>query len=248
MGRLDDKVAIVTGASRGIGRGIALLMAQEGAKVTINYRSSEAQARELADEINGFGGTCMLLQADVGEAQEARDMVRRVVEQWGRVDILVNNAGITKDRTLRKMADEDWDKVIKANLGSVFYCTSAAMPIMVNQNFGRIINISSMNGQIGAVGQANYSASKGGIIAFTRTAALELARFNITVNTIAPGWTLTDMFAGVPDNIQDQIKGKIPLGRFGDVSDIAKAAVFLAADADYITGAQINVNGGAFMQ
>lgn len=248
MGRLNDRVAIVTGASRGIGRGIALEMAREGAKVVINYRSSEAQARELADEIAAFEGDSMLVQADVGNSQEARDMVRRVFEQWGRIDVLVNNAGITSDKTLKKMGDEDWQKVINANLGSVFYCTSAVMPIMVNQNFGRIINISSMNGQVGQVGQANYSASKGGIIAFTRTVALELARFNVTVNTICPGWTLTDMFAGVPDTIQDQIKGRIPLGRFGTAQDIAKAAVFLATDGDYITGEQLNVNGGAFMQ
>ncbi len=248
VGRLNDKVAIVTGASRGIGRGIALEMAREGAKVAINYRSSEAQARELADEIAAFEGSSMLIQADVGNSQEARDMIRRVFEQWGRIDILVNNAGITRDKTLKRMGDEDWQEVINANLGSVFYCTSAVMPIMINQNFGRIVNISSMNGQVGAIGQANYSASKGGIIAFTRTVALELARFNVTVNTICPGWTLTDMFAGVPDNIQDQIKSRIPLGRFGSAQDIAKAAVFLATDGDYITGEQLNVNGGAFMQ
>lgn len=247
MGRLDGKVAIVTGASRGIGHGIALAMAREGAKVAINYRSSESQAQELANEINSFEGTCMLVQADVGDPQESRDMVRRVFEQWGRIDILVNNAGITKDRTLRKMTDDAWQDVINANLNSVYYCTSAVMPIMVNQNYGRIINISSMNGQVGAIGQSNYSASKGAIIAFTRTAALELARFNITVNSVAPGWTLTDMFSGVPDNIQDQIKSRIPLGRFGDVSDIAKAVIFLAAEGDYITGEQLNVNGGAFM-
>ena len=174
-------------------------------------------------------------------------MVKRVATQFGRLDVLVNNAGITRDKSLRKMTDEDWVEVIGTNLNGMFFCTSAAIPIMIEQNFGRIVNISSMNGQIGAFGQANYAASKGGIIAFTKTAALELAKANITVNTIAPGFTETDMFAKVPANIQEQIKGRIPVGRFAHPEEIAKAVTFLVADGAYITGQQINVNGGAYM-
>lgn len=174
-------------------------------------------------------------------------MIQKVVEEWGRLDILVNNAGITRDRSLRKMGDEDWIKVVSTNLNGMFFCTSAAMPIMINQNFGRIINISSMNGQTAAFGQANYSASKGGIIAFTKTAALELAKFNITVNAVCPGFTMTDMFSEVPEEVQKQIQSRIPLGRFGLPEEMAKAVTFLAADGDYVTGAQINVNGGAYM-
>lgn len=247
MGRLEGKVALVTGASRGIGRAIALELCREGAKVAVNYNSSEAKAREVADEIGKFGGTCMLIQGDVADSQAAKAMVQKVVEQWGRLDILVNNAGINRDKSLRKMTEDDWVTVVNTNLNGVFFCTSAAMPVMINQNFGRIVNISSMNGQTAAFGQANYSASKGGIIAFTKTAAIELARFNITVNVVAPGFTSTDMLSGVPDEIQNQIKSRIPLGRFGTPEEMAKAVVFLAADADYITGQQINVNGGAYV-
>jgi NAD(P)-dependent dehydrogenase (short-subunit alcohol dehydrogenase family) len=247
MGRLDNKVAIVTGASRGIGRAIALELAHEGAQVALNYQSSDARAQEVADEIASFGGTCMIAQANVADPQAARAMVKRVAEQFGRLDILVNNAGITRDKSLRKMTDEDWLEVVQANLNAVFFCSSAAIPIMVEQNYGRIINISSMNGQTGAFGQANYGASKGGIIAFTKTCAIELAKFNITVNAICPGFTLTDMLAKVPANIQDQIKARIPLGRFGTPEDMAKAATFLVEGGDYITGQQININGGAYM-
>ena len=247
MGRLDGKTALVTGASRGIGREIALELAQEGAKVALNYQSSDAAAQELADEIATLGGTCLLSKANVADPKEARDMVKRVVEQFGRLDILVNNAGITRDRSLRKMTDEDWLDVVQTNLNAVFFCTSAAVPVMVAQNYGRIINISSMNGQTSAFGQANYGASKGGIIAFTKTAALELARNNITVNAICPGFTLTDMLSKVPTNIQDQIKARIPLGRFGTPADMAKAVTFLVDGGDYITGQTININGGAYM-
>ncbi len=247
MGRLDNKVAIVTGASRGIGRAIALELAHEGAQVALNYQSSDARAQEVADEIASFGGTCMLAKANVADPHEARAMVKRVAEQFGRLDILVNNAGITRDKSLRKMTDEDWLEVVQANLNAVFFCSSAAIPIMVEQNYGRIINISSMNGQTGAFGQANYGASKGGIIAFTKTCAIELAKFNITVNAICPGFTMTDMLAKVPANIQDQIKARIPLGRFGTPEDMAKAATFLVEGGDYITGQQININGGAYM-
>lgn len=247
MGRLDGKVALVTGASRGIGRGIAAAMAAEGAMVAAHYRTGEAEAKALADEIAAAGGTCITLQGDVGNRDEARTLVKRCVDHYGRIDILVNNAGITRDRSLRKMTDEDWDEVIRVNLGSVYYTTTAAMSYMIDQNFGRIINISSYVGQGGNFGQANYGASKGGIIAFTKTAALELARYNITVNSLAPGFTMTDMLSKVPTNVQDQIKARIPMGRFGTPEDMAKTAVFLAADADYITGQQINVNGGVYM-
>jgi acetoacetyl-CoA reductase/3-oxoacyl-[acyl-carrier protein] reductase len=247
MGRLDGKTALVTGASRGIGRAIAIELAREGAKVAINYQSSDAKAQEVADEIKRLGGSCILAKADLSNPQEARAMVQRVADEFTHLDILVNNAGITRDAMLRKLTDEAWVEVIQTNLNACFFCTSAAIPVMTAQSYGRIINISSMNGQVGAIGQANYSASKGGIIAFTRTCAVELAKSGITVNTVSPGYTETDMFARVPNDIQTQIKAKIPLGRFAQPEEIAKAVIFLAADGDYITGQQINVNGGAFM-
>jgi acetoacetyl-CoA reductase/3-oxoacyl-[acyl-carrier protein] reductase len=174
-------------------------------------------------------------------------MVKRVLDNFGRLDVLVNNAGITRDRSMRKLTDEDWMEVINTNLNSVYFCTTAAMETMIAQKYGRIINISSFVGQAGNFGQANYSASKGGIIAFTKTAAIELAKYNVTVNALAPGFTLTDMLAKVPENVQDQIKAKIPMGRFGMPEEIAKAVLFLAAEGDYITGQQINVNGGVYM-
>jgi 3-oxoacyl-(acyl-carrier-protein) reductase len=247
MARLDGKTALVTGASRGIGRAIALELAREGAKVAVNYQSNDAKAKEVADEIAKFGGTCLLVKANLADPKEARAMVKRVADQFTHLDVLVNNAGITRDKLLPKMTDEDWLEVIQTNLNAMFFCTSAAIPIMTAQSFGRIINISSMNGQVGAIGQANYSASKGGIIAFTRTAALELAKSGITVNAIAPGFTETDMFAKVPATIQTQIKAKIPLGRFAQPEEIARMVSFLVSDGDYITGQQIGINGGAFM-
>ncbi|NTU78510.1 MAG: 3-oxoacyl-ACP reductase FabG [Chloroflexales bacterium] len=261
MGKLDGRVAIVTGGGRGIGKSIAIALAAEGAKVAVNYNTSSARAEQVVSEINAawrdrthnVGGAdtaeerAVAVKADVSKPDEARQLIRSVHERWGRLDVLVNNAGITRDKSIRKMTDEDWLEVIQTNLNAVFFCTTAAMQPMIEQKYGRIINISSMNGQTSAFGQANYGASKGGIIAFSKTVALELAKFNVTVNVIAPGFTLTDMLAKVPETVQDQIKSKIPLGRFGMPEEIAKAVIFLAADADYITGAQINVNGGAYM-
>jgi acetoacetyl-CoA reductase/3-oxoacyl-[acyl-carrier protein] reductase len=247
MSRLSGKTALVTGASRGIGSAVAIALAREGAKVALNYQNNEEKARHVANEVSQLGATAMILKADIASSIEARAMVKKVVDDWGRLDILVNNAGVTRDKSLRKLDDESWTKVIQTNLNGCFYCTSAAIPVMVEQGYGRIVNISSMNGQIGAFGQANYSASKGGIIAFTKTAALELAKSNITVNAVCPGFTETDMFAEVPEKVQEQIKQRIPMGRFAKPDEIAQAVVFLVVDGDYVTGQQINVNGGAYM-
>jgi NAD(P)-dependent dehydrogenase (short-subunit alcohol dehydrogenase family) len=247
MARLDGKTALVTGASRGIGRAIAVALAREGAKVAVNYQSNDAKAKEVADEIAKLGGTCLLVKANVADPKEARAMVKRVADQFKHLDILVNNAGVTRDKLLPKMTDEDWLEVIGTNLNACFFCTSAAIPYMTAQSYGRIVNISSMNGQVGAKGQANYSASKGGVIAFTRTAAVELCKSGITVNSVSPGYTETDMFSKVPNDIQIQIKAKIPLGRFAQPEEIARAVVFLVAEGDYITGQTIGVNGGGYM-
>jgi acetoacetyl-CoA reductase len=244
---LKGKVALVTGASRGIGRAIAIELANRGAAVAINYRSDAAHAESAAKEIQEMGGECIVIQGDVSKKEEARSIVQQVLDKWLRLDILVNNAGITRDKTMKKMTDEDWEEVISVNLNGTFYTTSAALPAMMNQRFGRIINISSLVGQSGAFGQANYSASKGGIIAFTKTIALESAKYNITANAIAPGYTSTDMMAAIPEDVAAKIKSKIPLGRFAEPEEVAKAAAFLVADADYITGQELNVNGGVHM-
>jgi acetoacetyl-CoA reductase/3-oxoacyl-[acyl-carrier protein] reductase len=244
---LAGKVAMVTGSSRGIGRAIALELARRGANIALNFRSDVKQAELAADEIRAIGVECLLVQGDVAKKGEAARIVKEVLDKWQRLDILVNNAGITRDRSMRKMTDDDWSSVINVNLNGTFYCTSAAVPAMVNQRFGRIINISSVVGQMGAFGQANYSASKGGIIAFTKTLALEMAKFNVTANVIAPGFTSTEMVDAIPEEIAAQIKAKIPLGRFASAEEIAKAAAFLAADGDYITGQELNVNGGYHM-
>jgi len=244
---LKGKVALVTGASRGIGRAIAIEFARRGAAVAVNFRSGAEHAEAVSKEIHDMGGECILIKGDVSKKEEAHRIVQEVLDKWKRLDILVNNAGITRDKTLRKMTEDDWAEVISVNLNGTFYCTSAAVPAMMNQKFGRIINISSVVGQAGAFGQANYSASKGGIIAFTKTLALELARHNITANAIAPGYTSTEMVAAIPEDVAAKIKAKIPLGRFAEPEEVAKAAAFLAADGDYITGQELNVNGGVYM-
>ena len=244
---LEGRVALVTGASRGIGRAIAKELADRGAMVAVNFFNSISRAQELRDEIESAGGEVCLLQGDISDRQEARRVVRKIIDSFGRLDVLVNNAGITRDRSIRKMTDDEWLEVIETNLNSIFYCTSAALPAMVEQKYGRIVNIASFSGQAGNFGQANYAASKGGIIAFTKVLALELAKYNITANVIAPGFTATDMLTGIPGDILDQIKSRIPMQRFAEPAEIAKAAAFLICDADYITGQQININGGLYM-
>jgi acetoacetyl-CoA reductase/3-oxoacyl-[acyl-carrier protein] reductase len=244
---LEGKVALVTGASRGIGRAIAKELSDRGAIVVINFFNSIGHARDLRTELENAGGETSLLQGDVSDRHEARRIIQKLLEVYGRLDILVNNAGITRDRSIRKMTDEDWSEVIATNLNSIFYCTSAAIPAMIEQKFGRIVNIASFSGQAGNFGQANYAASKGGIIAFTKVLALELAKYNITGNIVAPGFTATDMLAAVPTDLLDSIRDRIPLRRFAQPAEIAKAAAFLICDGDYITGQQININGGIYM-
>jgi acetoacetyl-CoA reductase len=244
---LIGRVALVTGASRGIGRAIALELARCGAHVAVNFRSDAKQAECTVNQIRELGVEGQLIQGDVSKKEQAARIVKQVLDTWQRLDILVNNAGITRDRSLRKMTEDDWAEVINVNLNGTFFCTHAAVQPMMDQNYGRIINISSVIGQTGNFGQANYSASKGGIIAFTKSLAREMAKFNITANAIAPGFTTTEMVDAMPPEIAAQIKSKIPLRRFAAPEEIAKAAAFLAAEGDYITGQELNVNGGYHM-
>jgi acetoacetyl-CoA reductase len=244
---LEGKVALVTGAGKGIGRAIALELAHRGAAVAVNYHASKEHAESLAEQIREAGSECLVIQGDVASKEEARQVVQKVLDTWGRLDILVNNAGITRDKSMRKMSDDDWADVINVNLNGTYYCTSAALPSMIDHKFGRIINISSFVGQAGNFGQANYAASKGGIIAFTKVLALETARYNITANAIAPGFTCTEMLSQIPANVLDQIRAKIPMQRFAQPAEVAKAAAFLATDGEYITGQQLNINGGLYM-
>ena len=244
---LEGKTALITGASRGIGRAIAIELAHRGASIAVNFRSSQSAAEELGREIRDLGCDCEFFQEDVSDRNHARKLVSVVQECFHHVDILVNNAGITRDRSVRKMTDEDWLEVIETNLNSVFYCTSAVLPTMIDQKYGRIVNISSFSGQAGNFGQLNYAASKGGIIAMTKVLALELAKYNITANVVAPGFTATEMVAAMPPEVLQQILARIPLKRLAKPEEIAKAVAFLICDGDYITGQQINVNGGIYM-
>ena len=245
--QLTGKVALVTGASRGIGRAIALELADRGATVAITFLTGFSGAEEVRNDIRRSGGESELFQADVSDKRESRRVVKEILGAYSRLDILVNNAGITRDRSIRKMTDEDWMDVINTNLNGTYFCTSAALPAMIEQKFGRIVSISSFSGQAGNFGQANYAASKAGIIAFSKVVALELAKYNITANVIAPGFTETDMLSAVPADVRSQIETKIPMRRFAQPGEIAKAAAFLICDGDYITGQQINVNGGLYM-
>lgn len=244
---LAGKVALVTGSSRGIGRAIAFELASRGATVAVNCRSNLLGAKEVRDDIVETGSASEVFQGDVSEKLGARSLIREVIDVYERIDVLVNNAGITRDRSIRKMTDDDWTEVIDTNLNSAFYCTSAALPSMIERNFGRIVNVASFVGQAGNFGQANYAASKGGLIAFTKVLALELAKYNITANVIAPGFTATEMTERIPLEVMEQIKQRIPMHRLALPEEVAKAVAFLICDGDYITGQQINVNGGIYM-
>ncbi len=244
---LQDKVALVTGGARGIGRAIAIELASRGASVAINYRSSSAEAEKLAAEVQEMGVESILIQGDVSSKEDSKRVLEAVMDSFKQIDILVNNAGITHDRTVRKMTVKDWTEVLNTNLNGTFYATRAALPSMIRRKFGRIVNIASFVGQAGAFGQANYAASKGAVISFTKTLALEMAQFNITANVVAPGYTATDMVAGIPVRVLEQIESRIPLRRLAEPQEIAKAVAFLVTDGNYITGHELNVNGGIYM-
>lgn len=245
---LEGKKALVTGASRGIGRAIAIALAEAGADVAVNYSGSEQAAAETADAIRALGREAIIIKANVGKAAEFEDMVKQVVEQLGAIDILVNNAGITRDNLIMRMKEEEFDQVIETNLKGVFNGIKAVTRPMMKQRSGKIINISSVVGVLGNPGQANYVAAKAGVIGLTKASARELASRNITVNCVAPGFIQTEMTDKLPEELKDSLSGQIPLAKLGEASDIANAVRFLASDAAaYMTGQTIHVDGGMYM-
>jgi len=242
-----DKIAVVTGAGRGIGASIARALACEGARVVI-VDIDPNQAEQLAAEIRAAGGEAFPQAADVSDAEQVKKVFDATVDKYGGVDILVNNAGITRDALLLRMKDDDWDAVLNINLKGAFLCTREAAKIMSKGRYGRIINISSVVGQMGNLGQANYCASKAGLIGLTRSNARELARRNITVNAVAPGFIVTDMTNILPDKVKEELTSQIPLGKLGQPEDVTQAVLFLASNrTGYITGQVLAVNGGMYM-
>ncbi|MCP1305930.1 3-oxoacyl-[acyl-carrier-protein] reductase [Paenibacillus tyrfis] len=245
---LTGKVALVTGASRGIGRAIAIGLAEAGADVVVNYAGSEAAAAEVVQAIEALGRKSFKVKANVGSVQEVEEMFKLVLEAFGRIDILVNNAGITRDNLIMRMKEEEFDQVIETNLKGVFNCVKAATRPMMKQRFGRIVNISSVVGATGNAGQMNYAAAKAGVIGMTKSAAKELASRGITVNCVAPGFIETDMTDKLSEDQRSQLMTQIPLARLGRPEDIAKAVVFLASDdSSYMTGQTLHVDGGMYM-
>jgi 3-oxoacyl-[acyl-carrier protein] reductase len=246
---LENKVAIVTGGSRGLGRGVALELAKRGAKVVVNYNSNADAANEVVNLIKQGDSDAIAVQADVSKFDEAQKLIKAATEFGGRLDILVNNAGLTRDMLLAMMPESDWDLVISTNLKSAYNCSKAALRPMMRQKYGRIINMTSVAGLAGNGGQTNYSASKAGLIGFTKSLAKEVGPRNITVNAVAPGYVLTDLTSTLPKDLVDGMLKLTPLGRLGNVEDVAYAVAFLASDESaYITGHVLSVDGGMVMQ
>jgi 3-oxoacyl-[acyl-carrier protein] reductase len=245
---LEGKIALVTGGSRGIGRAIALLLAERGAKVALNYNRNLEEANAVAAAIESKGGQALVVQGDVSIAAEAQGLVEQTIKTYGRIDILVNNAGITRDTLMMRMSETDWDAVLDTNLKGAYLCAKAVLRPMLKSKGGRIINISSVSGQAGSGGQANYSAAKAGLIGFTKALAREVGSRGITVNAVAPGFIETDMTNALSAEFKQKIQDQIPLERFGKQEDVAEAVAFLASDAaNYITGQVLAVNGGMVM-
>tara|TARA_B100000745_G_scaffold99706_1_gene63631 strand:+ start:194 stop:949 length:756 start_codon:yes stop_codon:yes gene_type:complete len=242
---LKDQIAIVTGASKGIGKAIAKELSNQGAKIVINYNSDHKSAEQISNEINKTGGESIKIQTDVSDENAVSEMIKKTISKFQKIDILVNNAGITKDKLAIRMTSDDWNKVITTNLNSTFLCTKYTLPYMLKAKYGRIINISSVVGMTGNPGQSNYSASKAGLIGFTKSIAREVGTRNITSNAIAPGYISTEMTNAINPNVQEKILANIPMNRFGSPEEIAQLVGFLSSDkAAYITGQTLVIDGG----
>ncbi len=244
--KLKGQVALVTGGAQGIGRSVCEALAKEGCDIIVSDVNIEA-ARSTSEELKKSGVKSSALKMNVADGKEVEEAVKSAHSEFGKIDILINNAGITRDGLLMRMKEEDWDLVIGINLKGVFNCTKAVSSLMMKARYGRIVNIASIVGLMGNAGQANYSASKGGVIALTKTTARELASRGITANAVAPGFIDTDMTKKLPEEVREKLKAQIPMGSLGSAEDVAKAVVFLCADAPYITGQVISVNGGMYM-